>query len=201
MYPHHTHTPNTNRHTPNHHDDLVLSGPLATCDHLTNQATEHPTTGNNNGCCSYPDYVRDRIDRVGVAQQRDVVRRDRHSAEVGEMRGGVRVQRVHAAVAVAAAAVASKFAPQHAVELRRGERELASSFIAGANDGGVRLLEVGTVIVPAHAEELQTSNLSSHLATSAFNEVKRTIDLLLRRLIVTTLQLHSFKNSSQREPS
>ena len=33
------------------------------------------------------------------------------------------------------------------LELRRGERELA--FIAGANDGGVRLLEVGTVIATA----------------------------------------------------
>ena len=49
------------------------------------------------------------------------------------------------------------------LELRRGEREFA--FIAGANDGGVRLLEVGTVIVPAHAEALQTSDLSSHLET------------------------------------
>ena len=35
-------------------------------------------------------------------------------------------------------------ATQHAVELRRGERELA--FIAGANDGGVWRLEVGAAI-------------------------------------------------------
>ena len=100
------------------------------------------------GTVSYPDYAGDRVDRVVVAQQREVVRRDRHSTEIGEMRGGVRrkagIQRVHAAVAVAAAVVVSKFLPQPAVELRRGERELA--FIAGANDGGVRLLEVGTVI-------------------------------------------------------
>ena len=59
------------------------------------------------------------------------------------MRDGVRrkagVQRAHAAVAVAAAVVVSKFLPQPAVELRRGKREVA--FIAGANDGGVWRLE------------------------------------------------------------
>ena len=54
--------------------------------------------------------------------------------------------------------------PQPAVELRRGERELA--FIAGANDGGVWRLEVGTAIVPAHADfclqlEFALDNLSS----------------------------------------
>ena len=104
--------PNTNRDTPpSHYGDLLLSGPLATCGYFTNRATEHPTTGNNNGCFSYPDYAGDRVDRVVVAQQREVVRRYRHSTEIGEMRGGVRrkagVQRVHAAVAVAAAVVVS----------------------------------------------------------------------------------------------
>ena len=54
-----------------------------------------------------------------------------------------------------------------------------SSFIAGANDGGVRLLEVGAAIVPAHAEEAPDAQLylSAHLTTAwqaAFNEVKRT---------------------------
>ena len=64
----------------------ALEAARDTRDHLTNCATEDPTTGNTNGCFSYLGYVGDRGDRVVVAQRRDAVRRDRHSAEIGDPR-------------------------------------------------------------------------------------------------------------------